>query len=248
MAIPKTETLRYEEQGELGTITLLEPFIRMAMVRDLTRICDYLEDESPVKVVVLQGDGDCFSKGIDFGDFKPNEPMDIHGFNKWEKICTRLETLPKATICAMDGEVRGGGVHLALVCDARVATSRTTLQLDEVSLGFLPGMATFRLAKYVGLGHAKRLILQSQQIDAATAASLGIVDTVGDNLAALVQGARDGFGPTHLVAVELGRRLLNECYSTQLEDALGNFLAAQHRAVLQNAFLDTLKAARKPSA
>jgi len=37
------------------------------------------------------------SRGIDFGDFKPNEPMDIHGFNKWEKICTRFETLPKAT-------------------------------------------------------------------------------------------------------------------------------------------------------
>ena len=40
-------------------------------------------------------------------------------------------------------------------------------------MGFLPGMATFRFAKYVGLGHAKRILLTSPTLDAAEAARLG---------------------------------------------------------------------------
>ena len=39
----------------------------------------------------------------------------------------------------------------------------------------------------------------------------------------------------------LARRLLNESFATDFENAIGNFLAAQHRAITQTAFLDTLK-------
>ena len=43
------------------------------------------------------------------------------------------------------------------------------------------------------------------------------------------------------VAVTLARRLLNESYEFAFEDAVGHFLAAQHRSISQTAFLDTLK-------
>ena len=49
------------------------------------------------------------------------------------------------------------------------------------------------------------------------------------------------FGPNHTVAVTLARRLLNESFSTDFENGIGNFLAAQHRAIHQTPFLDTIK-------
>ena len=41
------------------------------------------------------------------------------------------------------------------------------------------------------------------------------------------------------------RRLLNESFADSFENAIGHFLAAQHRAVTQTAFLETLKRAHQ---
>jgi enoyl-CoA hydratase/carnithine racemase len=128
--------------------------------------------------------------------------------------------------------------------DQRIATPRATFHLPEVHLGFLPGMATWRLARYVGLGQAKRIVLCAPTIGAQEALSLGFVDRVAADPDAALADTVASFGPIHTVAVQLARRLLNESFSTDFDDALGNFLAAQHRAVTQNAFLDTLKRAR----
>ena len=239
------ETLDYTESGEVAQITLSRSRTDMRMVRELTAVCDHLEDDSACKVAVFRGANGIFSEGIDFEDFRPDTPMDIHGFNKWEKLCVRIERLPKVTVAALDGVARGGGVQLALVCDARIATPRTTLQLNEVHKGFLPGMATFRLAKYVGLGNAKRLIMQCPVVDADEAAALGILDEVCDDLDAGVNAIIAAFGPMHTVSVALARRLLNESFATPFENAIGNFLAAQHRAISQSAFLDTLDKAQR---
>ena len=47
--------------------------------------------------------------------------LDIHGFNKWERICTRIERLPKVSISVLEGGVVGGGFQLSLVTDVRIA-------------------------------------------------------------------------------------------------------------------------------
>ena len=239
------ETLRYEEVGDVATVTLLRSHINMKVVRELTAVCDHLEDESEAGFVVFRGDGPDFSEGIDFSEFRHDQPMDIHGFNKWEKICLRIENLPKVTIAAMRGAVVGGGFQLALVCDARIAAGDAKLQLPEVHLGFLPGMATFRLAKYIGVGRAKRMMLTCPTVDAQQAVDWGIVDRLAQDLDAALAEEIAALGPNHSVAIELTRRLVNESFDTSYENAIGHFLAAQHRAISQTAFLDTLKKHRK---
>jgi enoyl-CoA hydratase/carnithine racemase len=74
---------------------------------------------------------------------------------------------------------------------------------------------------------------------------MGILDAVNDDLDAAQAQMIAALGPNHSVAIELTRRLLNESYSTSYENALGHFLAAQHRAITQTAFLDTLSRAKK---
>jgi len=234
------QTLGYREDGAVAHITLLRPFIDMAMVGELTSVCDHLEDESTCKVVVFRGADGRFSEGIDFKDFRPDQPMDIHGFNKWEKLCVRVERLPKVTVAAVSGRVLGGGLQLTLVCDARIGTADATLQLNEVHQGFLPGMATFRLAKYIGLGRAKRLIMRCPELTAAEAVDLGILDATVDDLDTGITATIDSFRPIQTVAVEMSRRLLNESFAIDFENAIGNFLAAQQRCVTQTAFLETL--------
>ncbi len=249
----KLETLRYEEaqrQGKtVATITLQRPDsgnrINVRMVQELALVCDHLEDQSQADVVVFRSCGPSFCEGIDFRDFHPDKPIDIHGFNKWEKIAVRLERLPKVTVALVDGAAVGGGFQLVLVADQRIATPTASFQLPEVHKGFLPGMATFRLAKHLGLGVAKRLMLCAERVAAPDALAMGLVDQVSSDLDAALDQTIAAFGPVHNVAVQLCRRLLNESFSTDFENAIGNFLAAQHRAVTQTAFLETLKRERE---
>mgnify|MGYP003348388062 CR=1 FL=1 len=130
--------------------------------------------------------------------------------------------------------------QLVLTCDLRLATERARFQMPEVHMGFLPGMATFRLAKYVGLGRAKRLMLTAEEFGAQSAYDMGIIDRI-DTAEKALAWADEALGPKHSVAVELARRLLNESFGDSWEDAVGHFLAAQHRSISQTAFLETLR-------
>ncbi|MBM4365377.1 MAG: enoyl-CoA hydratase/isomerase family protein [Deltaproteobacteria bacterium] len=235
------ETLGYEERGDIAFVTIKRTRINVRQIRELERVCDHLDDVSQAKVVVFRG----HSEGIDFLDFDPKEAMDIHGFNKWEKLVNRIETLEKVTVALVDGPSVGGGFQILLACDQRICVPGATFQLPEVRQGFLPGMACYRLAKYVGLGHAKRIVMTGATIGADEALRLGLVDAVTPDLDAALKKTIDCFGPMHTVAFTLARRLLNESFSTGFEDGIGNFLAAQHRAISQTAFLDTLRAEHK---
>jgi enoyl-CoA hydratase/carnithine racemase len=238
------ETMRFTETGEIATISIVRPRIDLAFLTEFKAVCHHLEDASDCKVVVLRGAGADFCLGIDFEAFDPAKPIDIHGFARWEKLVVLLERLPKVTVAALHGRVEGAGVQLALVCDARIATPDATLRLPEVHLGFLPGMATFRIAKYIGLGRAKRLMLGARSLGAEEAVGLGLLDEVVADLDAGIDDTIASFGPIHVVAVEMARRLLNESFHDSYEDAIGHFLAAQHRCVGETAFLDTLKKSR----
>lgn len=234
------ETIRYEEQGDVALLRVVRPRINVRQLRELERALDHLEDHSTARVLVLR----VRSEGIDFADFDPKEGLDIHGFNKWEKLVRRLEKLEKATLAVAEGDCAGGGFQLLLACDLRWAVPQARFTLPEVQLGFLPGMATWRLSRYVGIGHAKRIALTGAALDTATAMTFGLLDGVDVDPDAAQARALAALGPSHTVAIALTRRLLLESFDTAYEDALGNFLAAQHRAISQSAFLETLKKER----
>ena len=233
--------IQYDTNGDVATITLLHDQSDMQLVRELTKALHHIEDENPCSIVVFRGSNGHFNRGINFAEFKPDTPMDIHGFNKWEKLLVQIERLPKVTISLLEGAVIGGGFQLALATDHRIASPTAHFQFPEVKQGFLPGMGLYRLAKYVGLGHAKQIVLQTKQLTTTEAQTLGIVDSVAEDLDAALAEAITSFQPIHPTAIQLARRLLNESYHDSFEDALGHFLAAQHRAISQTAFLDTLK-------
>jgi len=79
------ERIRYETTDDIARVTLLHDQSDMRLVKELAHVCRHLEDENPCSVVVFQGSNGQFNRGINFAEFKPDTPMDIHGFNKWKK-------------------------------------------------------------------------------------------------------------------------------------------------------------------
>lgn len=241
--------IEFASASGVATITLARPdrgnAIGADMVLELEEVCNYLEDESQDPVVVIRGAGQTFSCGIDLTDFPVDAKPDVHGFNKWERACRTLERLPKVTIAAIEGECAGGGFQLALTCDVRVATRGADFHLHEVQDGFLPGMGTFRLAKYIGLGRARRLAITGRHVAGEEAERLGLVDHLCDDLEVGLAAAIEELGTINPVAVDLTRRLFDESFENTYEDFVGFFLAAQHRAIQTDTFRERVREAHE---
>jgi enoyl-CoA hydratase/carnithine racemase len=228
-------TLAVEERAEVTTVRLHAAGggeVDQAMLDDLGLLTIWLEEACPSPLIVLRGATNVFCRSLNPAVFGPGTAS-VHLHNRWEKALIALERLPKVTVAAIDGPCIGAGVQLALACDHRIATSAAQLQLPEVRQGYLPGMALFRLSKYVGLGVAKRLVLTGVPWRSDEALSWGLVDWVCEPsmLDETIERVAELLLPAKLDTLRLARRLLNESFAEPIEDALGGLLAAQHRCL-----------------
>ena len=88
-----------------------------------------------------------------------------------------LENLGQPVIAAVNGYALGGGCELTMSCTIRVAAESAKFGQPEVKLGVMPGYGgTQRMPRLVGKGRALKLILSGDNIDAAEAYRIGLVD------------------------------------------------------------------------
>lgn len=100
---------------------------------------------------------------------------------KGQFLFERIARLPMPTVAAIHGACAGGGLELALACDARIASDdrSTKIGLPETQLGILPAWGgSTRLPRLIGLPKALAAILSGKLYAAKHARSLGIVDLV----------------------------------------------------------------------
>ncbi|MHB2093391.1 fatty acid oxidation complex subunit alpha FadJ [Pantoea dispersa] len=96
-----------------------------------------------------------------------------------QEVMAEIAALPFPVVAAIHGACLGGGLELALACDARICSldEKTRLGLPEVQLGLLPGSGgTQRLPRLIGVQQALPLILSGKQLRAKQALKLGLVD------------------------------------------------------------------------
>jgi enoyl-CoA hydratase/3-hydroxyacyl-CoA dehydrogenase len=129
--------------------------------------------DGEVRCVVLSGAAPAFSAGADVSVFESLDPVEGTAWSVFET----LGEFPLPTIAAIDGPCLGAGLELALACDIRLATARSSFGQPEIRLGFVPGGGGIsRLQQAVGPGRAKELVFRGHRIDAETAAQWGLVN------------------------------------------------------------------------
>lgn len=151
----------------------------LAELRDITAA---LRNDRDTWAVVVQGDGDHFSVGVDIGVIKQMpgqaEPEYRNGLRTMQAALDEFEALEKPTIAKLRGFCIGGGLLLALCCDFRIAAQRTYFSLPEVKLGLAVIMGTQRITRIAGPAAAKELVMLGERFDAATAHGHGLVHRV----------------------------------------------------------------------
>jgi enoyl-CoA hydratase len=178
-------TLLIEDRGAIRLVTLNRPDKLNALNRqtlaDLHHAFDAIAADDAVRVVVLRGAGDkAFVAGADISELASMSPVQARDFSRFgQQLMSKVEQLGKPVIAEVGGFALGGGMELAMCCHLRVASSKARFGQPEINLGIIPGFGgTQRLLRLAGRSAALGLCLTGQQIDAAHAHTLGIVNHV----------------------------------------------------------------------
>ncbi len=191
---------------------------------EISQILLKIEDDKEVKTLIITGSGEkSFASGADIRSLNERTWMDILN-NPAVEILSQLENFKKPIIAAINGFALGGGCELALACDIRIASENAKFGFPELNLGIIPGGGgTQRLARVVGLGKAKELILTGKIIDAVEAKSIGLISEVLPDKASLEQKANemaDTMGNKGPLALQLAKALINQSLDVNLASGL----------------------------
>jgi 2-oxoglutaroyl-CoA hydrolase len=208
----------------LVTVTLDDPAkmnrVPLAARGQLADLFAQLAEEDAVRFVVITGAGGNFTAGGDIAAFLDATPEELSRL-AWNVAAP--ERYPKPVIARIQGYCLGVGLELALACDFRVAADDAQLGLPEIGLGMIPGSGgTQRLARLVGLGRAKDVIMRRRRMDAADALAWGLVSEVVpaaglDAAVDRVLADLDGLSP---LALRTAKRVLNHVYDAPLSIGL----------------------------
>jgi enoyl-CoA hydratase len=209
-------SIRVDREEATAIVTVDRPDAMNALNRPtLEELRDRLvelRDDPGIAAVVVTGSGEkAFVAGA---DIKYMSGLGVDEASNWGGLghaCGQLlETMPKATIAAINGFALGGGCELALACDLRYASSGAKLGQPEINLGIIPGWGgTQRLARVCGLGVAKDLILTGRLVDADEALRIGLVNGVHDPVLDKAREVAALLASKSPVALAAAKRALN---------------------------------------
>ncbi len=205
----------------VATITLDNPEkhnrVPMSARGQLAELFDHLSTDDQVRVIVLTGAGDrAFSAGGDVMGFLETDPQTLSRL-AWNVAAP--ERCPKPVVAKLRGFVLGVGLELALASDFRIAADNVELGLPEIRLGMIPGSGgTQRLARMIGLGRAKNLIMRGQRLGAEQALAVGLVSELhpSGELDGAVDSLIDELTALSPLALSMAKRVLNHAYDGPL--------------------------------
>jgi len=191
MTLDSLENILVERDGGVATLTINRPKVLNALstqtLDELRRAILALKYDDGVRVVIITGSGDkSFIAGADINELSQQTPIGgrEHAL-RGQHVFNLVENMGKPVIAAINGYALGGGCELAMACTIRIAADTAKLGQPEINLGIIPGYGgSQRLSRLVGRGRALELLLTGDQISAAEAYRLGLVNRVvtGANL------------------------------------------------------------------
>jgi enoyl-CoA hydratase/carnithine racemase len=188
--MPGGETLRFEVDGRVATLTIDRPDAMNALDPETFAALEeaWLEvrDNPDIWVAVVTGAGDrAFCAGADLKKTVPAR-AGAEGTARWRVFASQLQRslddgieLWKPVIAAVNGYCLGAGLTLLSMCDIRVATEEATFGLPEVRHGVFPTLgATQRLARQLPHAVAMELLLLGDPLTAQQALHHGLINRV----------------------------------------------------------------------
>ena len=254
------DTVAYTVEGGIAWVKFNRPEKRNCMSpklnRQMGRVITDLEFRDDVKVLVLTGEGEAWSAGMDLKEyFRETEAEGLHAIRRSQREAyswwERLRWYEKPTIAMINGWCLGGGYGPLFACDIAIAAEDAQFGLSEINWGILPGGGASKVvADLMPLRKALYHAMMGENLTGKQAEAQGLVTEAvpADKLEARVREIaeallkKDGHA---LRATKWAVRRMTEMtydnaedYLIRAQEALHNFggVEARHEATRQ--FLD----------
>lgn len=204
-----TTTISYESRGHVGTLTLNNPDKHNSLGRQEFELIHAalatVASEPDTRVLVLTGAGrKTFCAGASLVEMKSGA---ISG-EDYQAMTDAFAALSIPTICAVNGDVFGGGVELALSCDFRIGMEGITMRVPAASIGLCyPPRGIERFVEKLGVTMAKRVLVAAETFTADEMFQAGLLDhlvmpTQLDETVAGYAGRLAGLAPLAVTAMK----------------------------------------------
>ena len=148
-----------------------------------------------------------FAAGADLSRIRTLDGPSAHAYaREGQEAIGSLARIPAVVIAEIDGACFGGALDLAMGCDLRVSSERSTFCHPGPRLGFITGWGgTVFAPRLLGTAAARRVFRSGEVLDAHSAAGIGLIDEV-------IPASR---WRTRLREIELGIERLSELWLTK---------------------------------
>jgi len=254
------DTVAYTVEDGIAWVKFNRPEKRNCMSpklnRQMGRVIEELEFREDVRVLVLTGEGDAWSAGMDLKEyFRETEEQGLWAIRKSQREAyrwwERLRWYEKPTIAMINGWCFGGGYGPLFSCDIAIASDDAQFGLSEINWGILPGGGASKVAAdLMPLRKAMYHAMMGENLTGKQAEAQGLVteSVPSDKLHARVLeiaqalAKKDGHA---LRATKWAVRRMSEMtydnaedYLIRAQEALHNFGGVEVRKEATRQFLD----------
>ena len=176
-----SDIVNYENRGPVAVISLNRPdsmnAFTTALSNDLQLALERAAGDESVRVIIVTGEGRCFSAGADLKSGFEGRPVFGKLQYEYRPVLSAIATMPKPVIAAVPGSAAGIGMSMALHCDLMIMADNAFLLSPFTTISLVPdGGLNWLLVRQLGYRRAFQLSIESERIPAARCVELGLAN------------------------------------------------------------------------
>ena len=175
-----SDIVKYAQDGATAVITLNRPESMNAFTTELRKgllgALQQANTDDSVRVVILTGEGRCFSAGADLKDGL-NRSVKEMLLQEYRPVLEAIASMPKPIIAAVPGSAAGIGLSIALQCDLLIMADNAFMLSPFTTISLVPdGGLNWLLVRQLGYRRAFQLSVESERIAADKCIELGLAN------------------------------------------------------------------------
>ena len=192
------------------------------MMDELQQLLNSFKQKKEIKLITLEGAGKHFSFGASVEEHRKDSAATM--LRSFHQLFFTLRDLYIPTLAKISGQCLGGGMEVAIMCNFLFADKTAKMGQPEMVLGVFPPPASVILPEKIGLARAEELLLTGKSISADEAKTMGLVNEVFEDKAALEAGVETFIRQMILPKSASSLRYGVKASRAKLNHLLGNFL------------------------
>jgi 2-(1,2-epoxy-1,2-dihydrophenyl)acetyl-CoA isomerase len=176
-----SDLVSYEQDGAVAVLTINRPDAMNAFTTELSLALqlalEKAHNDDSVRIVVLTGEGRCFSAGADLKSGFEGRPVSGKLQYEYRPVLSAIAAMPKPVISAIPGSAAGIGMSTALSCDLVIMAENAFLLSPFTTISLVPdGGLNWILVRQLGYRRAYQLSVESERIPAERCVELGLAN------------------------------------------------------------------------